>query len=156
MFGSGRTIKHYFGWSLLCTNGPQTSLNLFCKKGNRHQQLTVLVYLHGHDHRYFALALHDDAFNVAKSLFVIITLQLIFKANYFFMVSRQAVSKLSCFIRDMVKPSQNKKGQKIFQLHSFLALLILTWLQSNIGTDNLAVKPAGLVLEFEIWMLNGG
>ena len=70
------------------------SLNLFGKAGNRNQDLTFLIYLHGHDHRYFALALHDDAFKVAKSLFVIITLQLIFKANYFFMVSRQAVLKL--------------------------------------------------------------
>ena len=79
---------------LLCPNGPQTGLNLFGKAGNRHKELTVIIYLHGHDHRYFALALHDDAFKVAKSLFVIITLQLICKANYFFMVSRQAVSKL--------------------------------------------------------------
>jgi hypothetical protein len=72
---------------------PIFGLNLFYKAGNRHHELTVLIYLHGHDHRYFALALHDDAFKVAKSLFVIITLQLIFKANYFLMVSRQAAFK---------------------------------------------------------------
>ena len=68
--------------------------------------------LHGHDHRYFALALHDDAFKVAKSLFVIITLQLIFKANYFFMVSRQAVLKL--YLHKILWPQISK--WKIFFL----------------------------------------